>query len=54
MPLYLACGFEPLEEVEVALTDGVKVACVSMEKPIRLVPGAAGASDPGREVARSR
>jgi GNAT superfamily N-acetyltransferase len=34
VPLYLACGFEPLEESEVALADGVKVACVAMEKSI--------------------
>ena len=34
VPLYLACGFEPLEEVEIALADGVTLACVSMEKPI--------------------
>jgi GNAT superfamily N-acetyltransferase len=34
VPLYLACGFEPLEESEVALTDGVTLRCVSMEKPI--------------------
>jgi GNAT superfamily N-acetyltransferase len=34
VPLYLACGFEPLEEVEVALADGVTIACVSMAKPI--------------------
>ena len=54
VPLYLAYGFQPLEEVEVSsCPDGVRIAGVSMEKPIRLVPGAAGASDPGREVARS-
>jgi GNAT superfamily N-acetyltransferase len=34
VPLYLACGFEPLEEVEVVLEDGVRLACVAMEKPI--------------------
>jgi hypothetical protein len=34
VPLYLACGFRPLEEVEVSLTDGVIVRCVSMDKPI--------------------
>ncbi len=33
-PLYLAYGFEPLEEVEVSMPDGVTIACVSMEKPI--------------------
>lgn len=41
VPLYLACGFEPLEEVEVALSDGVKLAGVSMEKSMD-PPGAAG------------
>jgi GNAT superfamily N-acetyltransferase len=34
VPLYTACGFEPLEEVEIALEDGVPLACVAMEKPI--------------------
>lgn len=34
VPLYLAYGFRPLEEVEVPLPDGVRIACVSMEKPI--------------------
>jgi GNAT superfamily N-acetyltransferase len=34
VPLYLAYGFEPLDEVEVALSDGVTIACVSMAKPI--------------------
>jgi GNAT superfamily N-acetyltransferase len=34
VPLYIACGFEPLDEVDVALEDGVVVACVAMEKPI--------------------
>jgi GNAT superfamily N-acetyltransferase len=34
VPLYLACGFQPLEEVEVALSDGVRIAGVTLEKPI--------------------
>ena len=34
LPLYLAYGFEPLEDVQVSLPDGVTIACVSMEKPI--------------------
>jgi GNAT superfamily N-acetyltransferase len=34
VPLYLACGFEPLEEIDVALEDGVRVACLTMEKSI--------------------
>jgi GNAT superfamily N-acetyltransferase len=34
LPLYLAYGFQPLEEVEVTLPDGVTIAGVSMEKQI--------------------
>ena len=34
LPLYLAYGFRPLEEYEVAMPDGVTIACVSMEKQI--------------------
>ena len=34
VPLYLAYGFEPLEEVEVTMPDGVTIACLTMEKPI--------------------
>jgi GNAT superfamily N-acetyltransferase len=34
VPLYLACGFEPVEELEAVLSDGVKLAYVSMEKSI--------------------
>jgi GNAT superfamily N-acetyltransferase len=34
VPLYLAYGFEALEEVEVELPDGVTIPCVAMEKPI--------------------
>jgi GNAT superfamily N-acetyltransferase len=34
LPLYLACGFQPLQEVDVTMPDGVAIACVSMEKPI--------------------
>lgn len=34
VPLYLACGFERLEETDVVLSDGVPMACVAMEKPI--------------------
>jgi GNAT superfamily N-acetyltransferase len=32
VPLYLAYGFRPLEELEVAMPDGVTIPCVSMEK----------------------
>jgi GNAT superfamily N-acetyltransferase len=34
VPLYSACGFVAGEEIEVALEDGVTLACVAMEKPI--------------------
>jgi GNAT superfamily N-acetyltransferase len=34
VPLYLAYGFQRLEETEVAMPDGVTIPCVSMEKPI--------------------
>jgi GNAT superfamily N-acetyltransferase len=34
LPLYLAYGFRSLEEHEVAMPDGVTIACVSMEKQI--------------------
>jgi N-acetylglutamate synthase-like GNAT family acetyltransferase len=34
LPLYLSYGFEPLEELEVTMPDGVAIDCVSMEKEI--------------------
>jgi GNAT superfamily N-acetyltransferase len=34
LPLYLAYGFEPLDEAEVTLPDGVTVGTVAMEKAI--------------------
>jgi GNAT superfamily N-acetyltransferase len=34
LPLYLAYGFQPLDESDVTMPDGVAIACVSMEKPI--------------------
>lgn len=34
VPLYRACGFEPVGEMDVVLPDGVELHCVSMEKPI--------------------
>jgi N-acetylglutamate synthase-like GNAT family acetyltransferase len=34
LPLYLSYGFEPLEELEVTMPDGVRIECVSMEKRI--------------------
>jgi GNAT superfamily N-acetyltransferase len=33
-PLYRAYGFTALEEVEVSLPDGVRIACLTMEKEI--------------------
>jgi len=35
LQLYLAYGFEPVEEFDVTMPDGVKIPCVAMEKPIR-------------------
>src|SRR5262245_23373454 len=34
VPLYRACGFETIEEGEATLSDGVRLAYVTMEKPI--------------------
>ena len=34
LPLYVAYGFEPLEEADVTMPDGVSIACVSMEKRV--------------------
>jgi GNAT superfamily N-acetyltransferase len=34
LPLYEAYGFRSLGELEITLPDGVKLPCVSMEKPI--------------------
>ena len=34
VPLYLACGFRQLDEVEVAMPDGATIECLSMEKSI--------------------
>jgi GNAT superfamily N-acetyltransferase len=34
LPLYLAYGFEPTEEFDVTMPDGVRIPCVAMEKPI--------------------
>jgi GNAT superfamily N-acetyltransferase len=36
LPLYLAYGFRPLEELEVAMPDGVTIAGVAMEKPLEV------------------
>jgi len=34
LPLYLAYGFQSLEEAEIPLPDGLTIAGVSMDKPI--------------------
>lgn len=34
VPLYLACGFTPVDEAEVRMPDGTVIAAVAMEKPI--------------------
>ena len=34
LPLYLACGFERLHDLEVTMPDGVSIPCVAMEKRI--------------------
>jgi hypothetical protein len=37
-PLYRAFGFREVGRVTVTLPDGVSVACVAMERPIRPMP----------------
>lgn len=39
VPLYVACGFETIEEGEIALSDGVRLGYVSMGKSIRTGDG---------------
>ncbi len=34
VPLYLAYGFDALEDVDVTMPDGVTIPCVAMDKPI--------------------
>jgi GNAT superfamily N-acetyltransferase len=34
VPLYEACGFEPVEEVDTVLVDGARLTCVTMEKTV--------------------
>ena len=34
LPLYVAYGFETIEEFDVTMPDGVTIPCVAMEKPI--------------------
>ena len=34
VPLYLSFGFEPIDELEVLLPNGVRIDCVSMAKPL--------------------
>jgi GNAT superfamily N-acetyltransferase len=40
VPLYLAYGFEPVDEFDVTLSDGVKLRCVSMTMSIGTEPNA--------------
>jgi GNAT superfamily N-acetyltransferase len=35
LPLYLAYGFQQIEDVEVTMPDGVTIPCVAMEKPVQ-------------------
>ncbi|MCA1700069.1 MAG: GNAT family N-acetyltransferase, partial [Actinobacteria bacterium] len=35
VPLYRAFGFQELERFDVTMPDGVAVACVTMERPVR-------------------
>jgi GNAT superfamily N-acetyltransferase len=53
VPLYLACGFEPLEETEVTLSDGVTMGCVAMEKSIDPLPDV-DTPETGSDARRSR
>ncbi len=34
VPLYLAYGFQPVDEIDVEMPDGVTIECLSMEMPI--------------------
>jgi hypothetical protein len=34
VPLYLACGFRPLDETDVTVPDGVTIPCTTMELPL--------------------
>jgi len=34
LPLYLACGFRRIEDVDVVMPDGVSIPCVSMDRTI--------------------
>jgi GNAT superfamily N-acetyltransferase len=42
VPLYLAYGFEPVEEGEIALSDGVRLGYLSMTKTIDVAVGQGG------------
>ena len=52
VPLYLAYGFQPVDELEVEMPDGIKIDCVSMRKPVGDADHArtAEVSDPARAV----
>ena len=53
VPLYRAYGFEPLEELEITLPDGVTLPCVSMSMSIARSPArAARGARPRRRAVR--
>jgi DNA-binding MarR family transcriptional regulator/GNAT superfamily N-acetyltransferase len=54
LPLYRACGFEALEDVDVETPDGVILPAVRMEKPIRAGPTAAEIAEAARVRAALR
>jgi predicted N-acetyltransferase YhbS len=39
VPLYSACGYEPIERVEIELPDGVRLECLRMDKLLVWVAG---------------
>ena len=53
VPLYLAYGFEPVEEFDVTLSDGVKLRCVSMTMSIGADPSARSSENTAGPALRS-
>jgi GNAT superfamily N-acetyltransferase len=53
VPLYAACGLEPVEEFDAVLSAGVRLPCVAMEKPVsqelRTAPSDMRARPPARD-----
>jgi GNAT superfamily N-acetyltransferase len=53
VPLYAACGFEPVEEFDAVLSDGVRLPRVAMEKSVspelRTTRSDMRARQPGRD-----